>query len=218
MVAHRAGNDLRVLRRAQNAQVAVDEADLHLFAKRIEVRHLKTLGPIPLLWDKWTVASPRTPRLLLDDLLQVAEPSTILMLDLKGRDPRLSTGVAAALHDRPRKSTVCCSQNWVLLEEMRNLDGVHVVHSIGNRRQLHALRRQAATRPLDGVSIHLRLLGPRRVRELRRLAGLVMSWPVRTLAEVRRLLSWGVDGLITEHFEVLAPLLRRTGAQLGEAG
>jgi glycerophosphoryl diester phosphodiesterase len=218
VVAHRAGNDLRVLRRAQSARVAVVEADLHLFAKRIEVRHLKTLGPIPLLWDKWTVASPRTPRLLLEDLLQAAAPSTILMLDLKDRDRRLSAGVAAALREQPREHTVCCSQNWVLLEEMQDLDGVQVVHSVGNRRQLHALRRQAATRPLDGVSIHHKLLGPCRVRELRRLAGLVMSWPVRTLADVRQLLSWGVDGLITEHFEVLAPLLRRTGTRLGEAG
>jgi glycerophosphoryl diester phosphodiesterase len=198
--------------------VAVVEADLHLFAKRIEVRHLKTLGPIPLLWDKWTVASPRTPRLLLDDLLQAAAPSTILMLDLKDRDRRLSTGVAAALRDRPREHTVCCSQNWALLEEMRNLDGVQLVHSVGSGRQLQALRMLAANRPLDGVSIHLKLLGPRRVRELRALAGLIMAWPVRTLADVRRLLSLGVDGLITEHFEVLAPLLRRTDARLGEAG
>ena len=218
VVAHRAGNDLRALRRAQSSRVAVVEADLHLFAKRIEVRHLKTLGPIPLLWDKWTVASPRTPRLLLDDLLQVAEPSTILMLDLKGRDRRLSAEVASALRDRPREHTVCCSQNWVLLDEMRNLDGVQVVHSVGDRRQLHALRRQAATRSLDGVSVHHKLLSPDRVRELRRLAGVVMSWPVRTLADVCRLLSWGVDGLITEHYEVLAPLLRRTDARLGEAG
>ena len=216
MVAHRAGNDLRSLRRAESARVAVVEADLHLFAGRVEVRHLKTVGPIPLLWDKWTLASPRTPRLLLHELLRSAAPSTTLMLDLKGRDRRLSTAVAAALRDQPRAQTVCCSQSWALLEGMRDLDDVRLVHSVGSLRQLQALRKWAAGRSVEGVSIHHKLLNASRVAELRRRAGLVMSWPVRTLADVRRLETWGVDGMITENYEVLAPLLRRTGAR--EAG
>ena len=45
VVAHRAGNDLDRLRRAQELGLGVVEADLHLYAGRIEVRHLKTLGP-----------------------------------------------------------------------------------------------------------------------------------------------------------------------------
>jgi glycerophosphoryl diester phosphodiesterase len=216
VVAHRAGNDLRLLRRAESARVAVVEADLHWFAGRVEVRHLKTVGPIPLLWDKWTLASPRTPRLPLDDLLRSAAPSTTLMLDLKGRDRRLSTAVATALRERPRESTVCCSQKWALLDEMHDLDGVRLIHSVGNARQFHALRRRTARRRLDGVSIHKKLLSPTRVADLRRRAGLVMTWPVQTLADVRRLASWGVDGLITEHYEVLAPMLRRTATR--EAG
>jgi len=213
VVAHRAGNDLRSLRRAESARVAVVEADLHWFAGRVEVRHLKTVGPIPLLWDKWTLASPRIPRLLLDELLRSAAPSTTLMLDLKGRDHRLPAAVAAALRDQPRESTVCCSRNWALFDEMHDLDGVRLIHSVGNARQFHALRRRTARRPVDGVSVHKKLLSPTRVADLRRRAGLVMTWPVQTLADVRRLVSWGVDGLITEHHEVLAPMLRRTATR-----
>ena len=52
VIAHRAGNDLDRLRRAQQLGIAVIEADLHLYAGRIEVRHLKTLGPVPVLWDR----------------------------------------------------------------------------------------------------------------------------------------------------------------------
>ena len=213
MVAHRAGNDLGSLRRAESAQVAVVEADLCLFAGRIEVRHPKTLGPIPLLWDKWTVASPRTPRLLLDQLLEAAAPSTTLMLDLKGSDRRLATGLAAALREHSRQLTVCCSGSWALLEPMRDLDNVRVVHSVGNQRQLRSLRKRLAAEPVYGVSIHDKLLSRERVAELRRRADLVMTWPVNSVADVRRLASWGIDGLITDHYEVLAPLLRRTEAK-----
>ena len=216
MVAHRAGNDLGSLRRAESAQVAVVEADLCLFAGRIEVRHPKTLGPIPLLWDKWTVASPQTPRLLLDQLLEAAAPSTTLMLDLKGSDRRLATGLVAALREHPRQLTVCCSGSWALLEPMRDLDNVRVVHSVGNQRQLRSLRKRLAAEPVYGVSIHDKLLSRERVAELRRRADLVMTWPVNSVADVRRLASWGIDGLITDHYEVLAPLLRRTEAK--EAG
>jgi glycerophosphoryl diester phosphodiesterase len=213
VVAHRAGNDLGSLRRAESAQVAVVEADLCLFAGRIEVRHPKTLGPIPFLWDKWTVVSPRTPRLLLDQLLDAAAPSTTLMLDLKGSDRRLATGLAAALREHPRRLTVCCSGSWALLEPMRDLDNVRVVHSVGNQRQLRSLRKQLAAKPVYGVSIRDNLLSRERVAELRRRADLVMTWPVNSVADVRRLVSWGVDGLITDHYEVLAPLLRRTEAK-----
>lgn len=216
VVAHRAGNDLGSLRRAESAQVAVVEADLCLFAGQIEVRHPKTLGPIPLLWDKWTVVSPRTPRLLLDQLLEAAEASTTLMLDLKGSDRRLATAVAAAIHEHPRQLTLCCAQNWVQAEAMRDLDNVRVVHSVGNQRQLRSLRKQLAAKPVYGVSIRDKLLSRERVAELRRRADLVMTWPVKSVADVRRLASWGVDGLITDHYEVLAPLLRRTEAK--EAG
>ena len=102
VVAHRAGNDLDRLQRAQELGLGVVEADLHLYAGRIEVRHLKTLGPLPVLWDRWTLASPWAPRLRLDRLLASVRPGTELMLDLKGRDRRLPALVAAALESTRR--------------------------------------------------------------------------------------------------------------------
>ena len=39
-----------------------------------------------------------------------------------------------------------------------------------------------------------------------------MSWPVATLDEARRLAGWGVDGVITERFEALAPALAEGAA------
>lgn len=202
LVAHRAGNDLARLRRAEALGVGLVEADIRLYRGRLEVRHLKSAGPLPVLWDTWTVARPGTPRLRLEELLDAAAPETELMLDLKGLDPRLSRLVASALAAAPRERITACSRSWHLLEPLRGVPNLRLVHSVGSRRQLRALL--ARGRAVDGVSIHKRLLDPVLTARLRATAGVVLSWPVVAQAEAERLVEWGVDGLITEAFEMLA--------------
>jgi hypothetical protein len=201
LVAHRAGNDLARLRRAEARGVGLVEADVRLYRGRLEVRHLKSAGPLPLLWDTWMIAPPGTPRLRLEELLEAAAPETELMLDLKGADPHLSRLVAAALARSPRERVTACSRNWPLLDPLRGVPGMRLVHSVGSRRQLRALLARGDR--IDGVSIHKKLLDPATTRRLRELAGMVLSWPVVGEAEAERLVGWGVDGLITEAFEVL---------------
>ena len=129
------------------------------------------------------------------------------MLDLMGHDVRLPRHIAAVLAEHGRASRITvCSRRWGLLEPLEQLDGVRVVHSVGNRRQLAALTRRFAGGTLAGVSIHSRLLDAATVRELRDRAALVMSWPVESAAEARRLAAWGVQGLITSRYAELAPL------------
>ena len=111
LVSHRAGNDL--LRRAEERGITHVEADLHLLRGRLEVRPLKTVGPLPILWDQWTLAAPWRPRLLIDRLLAAAGPRTRLMLDLKGRDRRLGAQLARALDaDAGARELTICSRNW----------------------------------------------------------------------------------------------------------
>jgi hypothetical protein len=188
------------------------EADVHLYAGRLEVRHLKTVGPLPILWDRWALAAPWTPRLLLDRLLASMDHRTHLMLDLKGRDGRLPLRVAAALRDHaPGRSVSVCARTWGLLEPLAALDGVRPIHSVGNARQLAALRRRLERGAIPGVSIHRRLLDADVVRDLRRHAALVMSWPVETPAEARTLAGWGVQGLITSRVAELAEVFPAGG-------
>lgn len=213
VVAHRAGNDLALLRRAERAGPRLIEADVHLYAGRLEVRHLKTLGPLPVLWDRWYLASRRTPRLELGALLAGAAPDTTLLLDLKGRRSQLAHRVREEIaRHRPAGPIAVCSRSWRLLEPFAGDAGVRVVHSVGSRRQLRALRRRFGGRRLGGISIHRRLLDPVTVADLRERAELIVSWPVATLEEARRLTGWGVDGVITEEFEVLAPALAEVAA------
>src|SRR5688572_32073782 len=117
VVAHRAGNDLDRLRSAAALGLPLAEADVHLHRGRLEVRHLKTAGPLPVLWDRWKLASARAPRLELETLLSAGAGGPELMLDLKGHDRQLPGRLlrALALTEPGRRVTVC-SQDWSLLE------------------------------------------------------------------------------------------------------
>src|SRR3954464_6628830 len=175
VVAHRAGNDVTRLATAERLRPRLIEADVHLFRGRLEVRHLKTLGPIPVLWDRWRIERPGRPRMVLAQLLEAASPGTELMLDLKGVDPRLPGRVAEELRGQALRVTVC-SRRWAHLDPLGAVSGVRVVHSVGSRRQLRALRRRFARRRLAGVSIHRRLLDPDTVADLRERAELILTW------------------------------------------
>lgn len=207
LIAHRAGNDLASLRSAEAAGVALVEADVHRFRGRLEVRHLKTLGPLPVLWDRWELAPPWRPRLLLGDLLAHTAPGTELMLDLKGRSRRLAGAVAAALDARsPGAGRITvCSRIWHHLEPLAARADVRVLHSVGSRAQLRALlARMRAGARFDGVSIHQGLLDEAVAARLRDAAGVVVTWPVETRSEAQRLAALGVDGLISKSFMSLA--------------
>jgi glycerophosphoryl diester phosphodiesterase len=198
VLAHRAGNDLAALRSAEALGVDAIEADVHLFRGRLEVRHLKTVGPIRIYWDRWRLCGPGVVILDLETLLDAAHPTTELMLDLKGLDPRLGAGVLATLERHPDARVTLCSRRWRHLTLFEGRPGVRLVRSVGNRSQLRAVWRQLASRPLDGICIHRRLVTPALVAELRGRVPLVMTWPVNTRETAHRLAGWGVNGLISD--------------------
>jgi hypothetical protein len=208
LVAHRAGNRLVDLRAAERFDCALVEADVRLYRGRLEVRHLKTLGPLPILWDRWRLEAPWRPRMRLEELLEATSDHTELMLDLKGRDRRLGRRVRTEIEPElgHRRFTVC-ARSWRLLDAFADLPVVRRVHSVGNARQLRRLLQRFADQRLDGVSIHERLLDAESTASLRRIADVVMTWPVNRPERARELLGLGVDGLITDD----AGAIRRSG-------
>lgn len=206
-IAHRAGNDLATLRAVEGIDVDLVEADVHLFRGRLEVRHLKTAGPFPLLWDRWRLANPFAPRLVLEELLVHADPETELMLDLKGRDARLGGMVLGAVRARDvRRPVTICSRNWRLLDPLGDAADARLVYSVGSRRQLRALlRRFGPADGLEGVSVRARLLDASVVRQLRARTGIVMAWGVTGWARAEALRALGVNGIISADREILRP-------------
>lgn len=206
VVAHRAANRLADLERAASEGAAMVEGDVHLFWGRLEVRHLKTIGPIPILWDRWFLANPFMSRLRLERVLSNTGEHVHLMLDLKGTRSAVGGAVRRALAaTAPGRPITVCSRNWRALERLRSAPGVRVVYSVGNRRQLRALLRRFGPGTLAGVSVQADLLTPGIVRELRTRAAIVMAWPVETPQRADLLAAWGVQGFITQHPEALAP-------------
>jgi hypothetical protein len=204
LVAHRAGNRLDDLRAAEVVGAALVEADVRLFHGRLEVRHLRTLGPLPILWDRWRLAAPWRPRLLLRQLLEVTAPETELMLDLKGSRIRVAESVRDAIEPYldARRFTVC-ARSWTLLDAFAGLP-VRRVHSIGTARELRSFLERFAAQRLDGVSVHERLLEPASVASLRAIAEVLMTWPVNGPGRARELVRLGVDGLITDNAAALS--------------
>jgi glycerophosphoryl diester phosphodiesterase len=202
VIAHRAGNDLRTLRAALDLGADLVEADVHAYRGRLEVRHLKALGP-SWLWERDELVRRRDVRLLqVHELLAAGDPR--LMLDLKGVHPRLATRLATVLAETMPDTTVTvCTQHWWMLSAFRNLRNVRPVLSAGSRRGLRRLRSRLRGQSTYGVCVHRRLLTPRIVEELRRRAEVVFTWPVDTEADLDDALRLGVDGVIGKDLAVL---------------
>ena len=206
VVAHRAGNCLDRLRDAERLGVALVEADVRLFRGRPEIRHLKTVGPLPLYWDRWELASPFRPRLVLSELLRAGREATGLMLDLKGSRMRLAEKVRAELEPYlPGRRFTVCARSWQLLEAFDGLP-VRRIASVGSRRQLRTLLHRLPGAGLDGVSVHERLLDDRVVADLRSVTDVVLTWPVNAPGRARELVRMGIDGLISDRAGVIAPV------------
>lgn len=134
------------------------------------------------------------------------------MIDLKGRSRRLAERVVETLtpYLGTRRLTVA-ARSWPLLEPFAGLP-VRRLHSVGTARQLRALVREFADERLDGVSIHARLLDAAAVAELRRIAGVVMTWPVNDAGRAKELLALGVHGLISDRPHELAGVVPEAAA------
>ncbi len=207
-IAHRAGNHLDSLRLAEETGVDLVEADVWFCRGRLEVRHLKTLGPFPILWDCWEVRAAAGPRFLLADLLQAAHPTTNLMLDLKGNEERVATDVAEVCQRYlPARPFVVCARHWPLLNALAGLPLVTAVHSVGNQRQAEAVLPRLARHPRPAVSVHERLLTPAVVHAFKEWGTRIITWPINTAARVNELAGLGVDGMISDELSLLRDIV-----------
>lgn len=201
-VAHRAGNALELLSSSLTDGADLVEADVHLYRGRLEIRHTKTMGPLPWLWDRWYVVSARLPRLSLAELAAALPAERRLMLDLKGWQPWLGTRVAAAMAAAaPGVPYVACSRHWRMLDAFDALDHVDVVHSVRSRAELVRLPRRLARHRSWGVAVHRELLPRIDVPALLTTVDVLLTWPVNTRDELAQVVAHGVTGVITDDLD-----------------
>lgn len=207
--AHRHGNDLTLLSAAETVGVDFVEVDIHLFRGELDARHEKTVGPLPLLWDRRRRPMWNPPRQRLDEVLARARPETAFYVDLKGFSRRLSKRVMAAFE--PRASYVVSARAWWLLNPFRARDDVRVLRSIGAPWQLRWFRLALRGPTTGGVSIRSDLLTEAVVAELKSRVEVVFAWRVTSSAHARELEEWGVDGVIVDSLELARELVERDG-------
>lgn len=209
IVGHRAGNHLPMVARAARRGVDMLEADVWRYRTRLEVRHLKTLGPVPVLWDRWKLSPGWTPRLEIDALLDEAPDDMPIMFDLKGDDPNLSTALVDAVHghktDRP---IIMCTRMWVHLDRVRDQPAVHRIYSIGSVQERDQAWSRLEAMEHPAVSVHRELVTPSLMKRLEDIGATVISWGSTTMAHADLLLSLGVDGLTVAEGSLQNRLLR----------
>ncbi len=210
VIAHRFGNQPQTLRLAEQAGADLIEADVWLYRNRLEVRHSKTLGPVPVLWDFWSLEPGWRPRRQLSDLLAEKSAETRLLLDLKGRSPDIAEILMETIrHSGHENQLIVCSQNWTTLDRLARYSEVARFYSIGSRRQLANVWSHLAKKDNDHVSIDARILDPATMLALKERVSTVISWPVNTTSQLERVLDWGVDGFTSDNLDLIRTCVQR---------
>ncbi len=207
-IAHRAGNDLSKLREAFEAGVDYAEADVWLHRGRLEVRHDKTAGPLPVLWERWSLRPGWTPRLNFGDLLAAAAGRGRILVDLKGGEDRLAEAVAVAVERAAMREAVAFCGGWPHLDRLRDmLPKVPLFYTVGDLERLALLRPRLDRKEIPAVSIDSRILTESIVSELKG-SGVreIITWAVETSAAARQVLTWGVTGVISDSLALLSAI------------
>ena len=206
-IAHRFGDSLEQLRTAIAAGAPYVELDVWCARGRLEVRHEKTLGPLPIEWDRWYVRlRPRKP-LLLSEVLEALPPGLGVMLDLKGNDRRLPAMLLEALRLHADANPIMVSARlWNHLGSLRDHPQLVLFHSVGTKGQLRRVRRLLDAREQDAICAHYRLLDAATVRALKQQVTMVATWPINDAGRLHRAIEWGVDAVITDNIDVVRRL------------
>lgn len=207
VIAHRAGNDLDIARRAFDAGADMVETDVWSYRGRLELRHTKTMGPLPLLWDRWLLAPGWRQRLVLSDLLQALPIDARLFFDLKGDDPILGRLVVDAIErEQPDRKLILCGRNWRQLEEVAENPDVMTFYSVGSDEELDAVWERLSRMTYPAVSIHCRYLTPEITGQLRALGTTIVTWPINSITSARRLHELNVDGFTSDNIWLISSI------------
>ncbi len=209
-IAHQSGNEVARIADAAAAGAAFVECDVWCSRGRLEVRHAKTLGPLPLIWDRWYVRPRSTKPLVLNDVLAALPSGMGIMLDLKGNDAALPQMLLDALHRHEGAHPLMVSARfWNHLPSLRVHPELLLFHSVGSAAQLRRVRPLLDQRENDAISIHYNLLDAAVVKSLRDQVSMVATWPINDRDRLARVLEWGVGGVITDSLEIVTEVARR---------
>lgn len=209
-IAHRAGNNLEWARDALDDGADLLETDVWPRLGNLEIRHLKTIGPLPIYWEKWYIDAIGGRQLQLHELVTALPPATRLFLDLKGLHPWLGRRVVATIADiQADRGIILCGRNWRQLDSVGRLPNVHVFYSVGDERELVRVWPKLAGQANPAVSIHYRLLTEATIARLHERGTTIIAWTVNDPAVAKTLFAQGIDGFTSDNRDLLAAIAQR---------
>ena len=199
VVAHRAGNTVDAAHAALG-NVDMIELDVHVLRGRVEVRHEKVLHPTRRLWEKWYLLPRGARGVPIEDVLDVVEYTTPLMIDLKCFTRRSALLVREVI---PREQPiVASSRSWWILEVFADRPNTRTLRSCGSAWQLWWALHRSRFDERQGVSVHERRLTPAVIAGLQERTGIVYTWGVTTTERCEELVQAGVSGMILDDYSI----------------
>lgn len=205
--AHRAGNTRQHALAAIEAGADLLETDIWLHKGRLELRHKQTLGPIPILWEKWSIAPGWTPRYHLRELLHDVPEDILIFLDFKGEEMELGPEVLKELEQSaPNRTVAICGRNYPQLQTIADAPNILCFYSVGAEEEWPIAQNLIAANAHPALSIHANLATPERMKWINDLGGTVVCWDVQDAEHMRRLRELGVDGFTTDSSDLLTAI------------
>lgn len=144
-------------------------------------------------------------------------PSARVIIEMKGAEPELALAVAAVIRRTRAEDRVCVgSFSQQSLERLRR-EAPEITTSASQAEARWTLYRSwvrwplRSRRPFVAFQVperagRLRVVTPSFVRQVHREGCVLQVWVVDHEHDVRRLLAWGVDGLISDRPDVVVPI------------
>ena len=210
--AHRAGNSREALLRAIDAGADLIETDIWLHKGRLELRHKRTLGPIPILWERWAIEPGWKPRYLLRDLLRDVPDEVIIFLDFKGNEMGLGPAVLQELQQfAPDRIIATCGRNYPQLQVIDDAPSIITFYSVGEEEEWPIAQGLIAASTTPALSILASLATQDKIDWVTELGGRVVCWGVQSTSEMERLAAMGVDGFTTDSDELIKAIRQQRG-------
>jgi glycerophosphoryl diester phosphodiesterase len=155
---------------------------------RGRVRH-KTLAEIQRL-------NPQVPT--LREVLSACRGRARVLIEIKRADPRKVAELIATL--RMEREVIVFALSVARMKRFAAAAPGVPCFGLIARNPLWAMARLKAVVNIEGLGISRRLVtSPRVVRQIHRRGWKVFVWTVNREVEMKRLASWGVDGIITNY-------------------
>ncbi len=183
---------------------AVDylEADLWLERGRLKVRHPQRLWPLPVYWEERRIFLDFRACPTLDEVAAAAD-GLRLYIDLKGTTLKLSDAVVDFVLARGiEDAVVFSSPEWALLDRVRERLNATCFYTLGKKDYEGKLQSILAG-GFPYLAVNHSLLHRDVVARIKHAGSRMVAWTVNSLERARELISWGVDGVVSDEIDVL---------------